>query len=289
MWWLKYLDQFTHIGAPAALAGATYALFHFLDKTASGVAKETITGWIRGDRYNRFDLQSAMLLVFDKLYCLPFGVRTIIRSATLTTLAFLLTQIYWMWIHNSLVATTWGEPRTTFEIAFWLSNIISDLISLFFVRLWFRKTSERIGITMSLLGCIIPSLIGIVACYYAAFVAASVLGYQLEIFDYISVTGPSGGGSMMLGDLGDETESEFLLKFFLDDNLAWIMLSSLLMFIWLPLCFFGYLGLRFLNIFLYFIDLTQWFIKRGNQHPLRAIGVVASGLVFVIAVATHGL
>lgn len=272
--------------AAAALAGATYAFFHFLDKNASGAAKETITEWIRGGQYSRSDLQSAILLVFDKLYYLPFGARTVFRSATLTSLAFLVTQIYWMWTQNELVSIRLGEPRTIFEMVFLLSNIFSDLIALLFVRLWLSKSSERIGITLSLLGCIIPILIGIVGSYYAAFWGANVLGYQFQFGDYVYVEGPS-GRMMMLADLGDQTESEFLQMFFFYDNLGWIMLSSLLIFVWLPLCFFGFVGLRLLNLLLYLVNLTQWFIKRGNQHPLRAIGLVASGLVFVIAVATQ--
>jgi hypothetical protein len=44
------------------------------------------------------------------------------------------------------------------------------------------------------------------------------------------------------------------------------------------------LGVRVIYPVFRFIAWAQWFLKQGNQHPLRAVGIVAAALVFMGAV-----
>jgi hypothetical protein len=51
--------------------------------------------------------------------------------------------------------------------------------------------------------------------------------------------------------------------------------------LWLPLFAFGALSVRIIYPVFRFIEWAQWFLKQGNQHPLRAVGIVAAALVFM--------
>ena len=59
------------------------------------------------------------------------------------------------------------------------------------------------------------------------------------------------------------------------------MAPAFLIHIWLILLALASLGVRILYSIFRAVEWAQWFLKQGNQHPLRAIGVVAAGLVFV--------
>jgi hypothetical protein len=59
-----------------------------------------------------------------------------------------------------------------------------------------------------------------------------------------------------------------------------VMAPALLVHIWLPLFVFGAIGVRLLYAVIRTIQGAQWFLDQGDRHPLRAIGVVATVLVF---------
>lgn len=50
---------------------------------------------------------------------------------------------------------------------------------------------------------------------------------------------------------------------------------------WLLLFPLGALGVRLLNSLIRTVEWTQWAVKAGYQNPVRTIGLVAGGLVFV--------
>ena len=60
--------------------------------------------------------------------------------------------------------------------------------------------------------------------------------------------------------------------------LGWI--SAFLVNFWLVLFVLGALAVRVLWPVFHAINWTQWFLKQGNRHPLRAIGLVAAGVMF---------
>src|SRR6267378_2145216 len=49
---------------------------------------------------------------------------------------------------------------------------------------------------------------------------------------------------------------------------------------WLLLFAFGAVGVRFLSSVFRLVKRAQWFLKQGDRHPLRAIGMAAAVLVF---------
>jgi len=61
------------------------------------------------------------------------------------------------------------------------------------------------------------------------------------------------------------------------------MRPALAVFAWLPLFALGILAIRVLPLLSRIVEKTQWALKEGDQHPLRAIGFVAAVAVFAVA------
>ena len=62
---------------------------------------------------------------------------------------------------------------------------------------------------------------------------------------------------------------------------VFLSLPALAVHLWLPLFGFGLLCVNGLNYLLRAIGIMQWFLKRGNDHPLDAVGWVLGAIVFV--------
>src|SRR5438105_2524736 len=56
------------LSMPFIYAAAVYSFFHFLDKRASGPAKQALSDWLKPQGYNRTAVAAAIVEVFDKLY-----------------------------------------------------------------------------------------------------------------------------------------------------------------------------------------------------------------------------
>jgi hypothetical protein len=63
---------------------------------------------------------------------------------------------------------------------------------------------------------------------------------------------------------------------------AW---PALAVFVWLPLFALGIVAARLLTPLSWIVGRTQWFLKEGKEHPLKANGYVASVVVFIGTVA----
>ncbi len=61
-------------------------------------------------------------------------------------------------------------------------------------------------------------------------------------------------------------------------------LPALLIHLWLPLFLIAAIVNRGVGKFFQAVKWAQWFIKRGAQHPLEAMGMTASVIVFAVAV-----
>jgi hypothetical protein len=62
-------------------------------------------------------------------------------------------------------------------------------------------------------------------------------------------------------------------------------LPALAVFIWLPLFALGIVTARVLTPLSWIVGKTQWFLKEGKEHPLKAIGYAAAVVVFLGTVA----
>jgi hypothetical protein len=64
------------------------------------------------------------------------------------------------------------------------------------------------------------------------------------------------------------------------NNWGLFFAPALLVHLWFLLFAAGALGVRLLYPIFRAVESAQWFLKNGEQHPLRAIGMVAAVLVF---------
>jgi hypothetical protein len=65
--------------------------------------------------------------------------------------------------------------------------------------------------------------------------------------------------------------------------------AAMAVFVWLPLFALGILAARLLTPLSTIVGRTQWFLKEGKEHPLKAIGYVAAVVVFLGTVAARAV
>jgi hypothetical protein len=73
-----------------------------------------------------------------------------------------------------------------------------------------------------------------------------------------------------------------LLHFYADKPEKLIYIAPMfLVHLWLLLFALGALGTRCLYPIFRAVVWAQWFLKQGDQHPMRAIGMVSAALMFI--------
>ena len=58
------------------------------------------------------------------------------------------------------------------------------------------------------------------------------------------------------------------------------MTSALIIHLWLPLFALSSLAVKLTFRIFRAVEKAQWFLKQGDAHPLKAIGIVATIIVF---------
>jgi hypothetical protein len=240
--------QLVGLGLPYALSVGIYGIFLYLDKKASGAAKKALTGWLKNEPYARFDLQAALISAFDRIYGAPLGSLNALRRSALYTSAMMLSWCIF------LVASS---HDVLFQLYFFytiipplITTIASDYMSLFIVR---KFLDARIALIPRVLGALITGAITVSVLYFSGFVVSASLlpefgDYDWGLFYSFAVTFP----------------------------------AALLIHLWLPAFAVGAAGFRILKPMLGTIRWMQWFLKRGNDHPLEAIGLTSAMLTFLV-------
>jgi hypothetical protein len=148
-------------------------------------------------------------------------------------------------------------------IAYGLFMIATDYISLFVVRKCLLAASRQP--LLSLLLSVIGGTCVIILTYL-------LLLLTLTTFVKIYLDFPM-GFSQLVG----------IPLLFLKGKFLMIMTPSIMVHFWLLLFGAGAVGVRVIGMIFRAVEGAQWFLKQGNRHPLRAIGMVAAALVFVIS------
>jgi hypothetical protein len=172
---------------PIAYAALTYGFFHWLDKKASGSAKKALAEWMKPKEFDRMAISSMLVEVFDRIYAAPLpSVRSFIRSAVITAAltAVLLYEIYAEAYHaipGNIVAR--NVPSLVISSATLATNILSDYISLFVVRLLLLLGQNR-PIVSSIVGPLAGAAIVLVAMTARdIFIRVGVFGQQLSFLE----------------------------------------------------------------------------------------------------------
>jgi hypothetical protein len=274
------------LSAPLLYALATYGVFHYLDKRSSAQARKAIRLWLKPFEYDKTAVASAVVELFDRLYTCPLlHWRAAARSAVISLIIIAVFQyedprarLVFDTLQKAIAGT--GDPADDQAIigiciAAVLTNVLSDYLSLFFVRWWLRDERRARTIIPSV---ITGPLIGTYVVTLAYLARDFLLSYVLEKFKLV----------------GNNYFPLYWLSFFVrtaaDPSILtqnWLFFSAMAVHAWLLLAGLGVLVFKIANYFLIAVKHMQWFLNKGQEHPLDAIGYVAGVIVFVCTIVVR--
>ena len=272
------------LGVPFYLAAATYAVFAWLDNNASDEATKVISSWLHGRSHNKLDLGNLIINAFDRIYTSPLlTLRAFRRSAAISTSAWLL-----LYLVPLIFSQLWNRGEdwnklinfrgmqllpllfTGLVVAFFLI-VLTDYISLFFVRrfLWLAQAYPiRASTISSIIGLIVVALsycvflvLALLTMYY---LVPYVSNFCLDPFSMYDI----------VGKIKPVTQPMLLAGFIV------IMRPAFIIHLWLPLFALSSLIVQLIFWIFRAVEWAQWFLKQGDAHPLKAIGIVATIIVF---------
>jgi hypothetical protein len=147
-------------------------------------------------------------------------------------------------------------------------NIVSDYASLFLIRMWLTRAVRKPVATL-----LIAALIGI-------FIIGATFGLRFALAGLLQMN--VGVAHRQVLATAENFSPHMLWEAYVP---ALLFFPGIVVFAWLPLFAAGIFLLRMTNPLLVAVRKAQWFFKDGKDHPLEAIGLVASVIVFALAVA----
>jgi len=259
------------IGSPAMFATATYGLFYWLDRNASVQAIGAISGWLKGQRYSQLSVAPVLIGLFERIYTSKLlSFRGFRRSVAVSFITWVIFAVVTAHLYTPQEPTIDLVTIVGLVLYFSLSFLV-DYLSLFAVRRCLLFATDHLAISL-----LLSFLMGISAVvFFGCIFVISLLIFVLLRFHgitslYLAVT------PIMWNDL-------FQL-FSQDPTSLLILLPPSLVHIWLLLFAVGALSVRMLYPMFRVITWAQWFLRQGDRHPIRAIGMVAAALSFVVAV-----
>jgi hypothetical protein len=272
---MEKLFELLGLGTPFLYAGATFALFQWLDANASEDAKAALSRLLYMEHYDNNTISAALVELFDCVYTRNLLTwRAFIRSAIITiflSVLYLYEISFYYRLENEL-------PQFVLEsnilylsgIMVWfgpmlLINIASDFFSLFIVRRWLVVAGHR-----PIAALVISSLI---AFFVFAFSFVFRLAFEfvmLVVIPYFTFESPYRSELTMI----DMARGLLLSP-------GSLLLPALAVFSWLPLFGVSLAAVRALSALAPMVRQTQWLLKEGHEHPLSAVGYVAAVIVFI--------
>jgi hypothetical protein len=254
-----------HFGwtVPFMYAAGAYFFFHWLDEKASDEAKAALARTMRWKDYKNEQVASALVEVFDRIYTYPLlRWRAFFRSLLFTTVVTAI-FLYELYRYGVLQPRAWGTL-----LLILLLNVFTDYLSLFAIRPLLIRSGTR-------------PVIGLVRGAVSA--TAIVLGaHCLRVLALV-----------LNGNVRIYPPSDFFIYLYIAvfewPQLRWFILPALAVFVWLPLFALGIVIARLLTPLSWIVGRTQWFLKEGKEHPLKAIGYVAAVVVCIGTVAGRAI
>jgi hypothetical protein len=276
--WLTEALKLLGLSTPGVYAFATYGCFRWLDREASVAAKEAISAWIIGRGYDKAAARSAIVELFDRVYAKPLlSLNILIRSAILSIAAIAVMLVEFKVNYSDLLLLfrvdslrMFGEGALVRMLVSTSFNVISDYMSLFVVRYILAVGSKR---------PIIATTIGPIFGVVAVFMIFTIRSLANFVFTII-VNGWNDVDNIKHAIEAFYDNFPKGTMFIEDDDIAYSA-AALVVHVWMPLLGASAIVLAILNYFRFAVSKTQWFLKRGRDHPLEAIGLVAAVIVFL--------
>jgi hypothetical protein len=263
------------LGVPFYLAAATYGVFAWLDSNASDEATKVISSWLHGRSHNEPDLGNLIINAFDRVYTSPlFTYRAFERSAAISTIIWIpvtllpvaLFNMIILFNHPDLQANStpglFSSPRDliTALIVLLYVTVLSDYVSLPFVRRFLslaRTSPIRASVMSSIVGLVVVTI-----CFLICLFVEAAVVYRTNLGAFIPDT---------LNMLFEPTFWVTVIK---------VMRSAFVIHLLLPLFALSSVVVRLVFWIFRVVEWAQWFLKQGDAHPLKAIGMVATIIVF---------
>jgi hypothetical protein len=271
--WLTEVLKLLGFTTPFVYTAATYGLFYYADRKASGKAKAALSAWVQSGQRRR-NSEEVIIDLFNKIYTDKLlSANALIRSASIT---LLVSSLIWFEVGDVTVGgplVSYISGKTDFDefridsIGVFTTNIfnvMSDYVSLFFIKRWLLYGRQHI-VTSVFVAAIVG--VGFVGTAYVCKIIIELMAY-VWIFD--------------------KWEASALLAFWLDPfnlKIDLIRLApALAVHLWLPIFGLAVVLTHTISMFARAATWMQWFIKQGQHHPFQAVGYVASVIVFASSV-----
>jgi hypothetical protein len=269
------------LGVPFYLAAATYGVFTWLDSNASDEATQVISSWLRGHSHDKPDLGNLIIKAFDRIYTSRLlSLRAFRRSATISLVIWLL--LVFGPVLVALVKLR-RDPTTSHPMNFYLpivifilgaclfTTVLSDYLSLPFVRRFLRLAQThpiRAMVTSSVVGLLV-----IIIIYLIIIIVLLAAEVFVSLYFYFDLT--SSIVRQYTTDTGDFYKSIASLS-----DSVYMTTAAFIIHLWLPLFALSSLFVKLVFWIFRAVEKAQWFLKQGDAHPFRAIGIVATIIVF---------
>jgi hypothetical protein len=259
------------LGVPFYLAAATYGVFAWLDSIASDEATKVISSWLHGRSQHKPDLGNVIINAFDRVYTSPLlSFRAFRRSAAISAIIWLL--LYFVPWAGRLYASSQYNP-IPFVLPMIFQGLIlslfgivaSDYVSLLFVRK-FLILARMYPIFASIASCVVGVLVVVVSFIAFLIIGDIITFFTIPWFRQIM----NWNIDVVIGILYLAFSKLFLS----------LMSPALVIHLWLPLFALSTLIARLIFWIFRAVEWAQWFLKQGDAHPLKAIGMVATIIVF---------
>ena len=258
---LKALGFGPHLAA-VLWACATFWLCQSADKRLSAQGRRAISGWLDPKPYDKAAVAGAIVELFDWVYTRPLlAWRAFFRSFLITMSIFVVVMVEFGF---SRVTAVWNFDIGLDTSTTVISNIASDYLALFIIKR-ILNANDVAPLKALLLG--------------------PLIGIALVIF--MNILTLFGGNLIAYGSLLPPDEEPLA-----EDSKAFsslVISAAMIVHLWLPFFALCVGLLKGLNYILLTTNKVQWFLDRGKDHPLDAIGFVAAPLIFLIAVAVQWL
>jgi hypothetical protein len=256
---------------PFVLAAATYGVFFWLDSNASDEATQVISLWLRGRSQHRPDLGNLIINAFDRIYTSPLlRFRAFRRSATISSIIWLIV-VYFAPSFKRFI-TDWNSLLVSLvspeSLGIWV--IMSELIMAMLITVWSDYFSLLFVRRYLSLARIYP---------IKASIMSPMVGLLLVVLNFIfflSVTEII----ISLFDQPKSISADLLIISRIIPPLATVMAPALIVHLWLPLFALSSLAVKMVFLIFRAVEWAQWFLKQGDAHPFKAIGVLATIIVF---------
>jgi hypothetical protein len=263
--WLTEALKLLGFTTPFVYAAATYGVFHWLDKKASGPAKRALTARLQSAAPEKNAVTGFTVEVFDRIYSAPLASwRAFLRSAAITTILCAVT-----WFQTGLLPEALEDADRYFSFSLigysLLINIIIDFASLFFVRPLLMLARFR-----PVQGLLLSFIIGIIIVWAGYFTRGIITAAYIFIWDappfqmpFFPAVWRAYGNPLQMLDVD-----------------VYTLLPAVVVHLWLPLLAVAIIMTRAAGWFSKAVGWMQWFLRQGQHHPFQAVGYVASVIVF---------